>query len=108
MATKLIPNPITETDIEEYLNDFADFSFELRVLKELSGLSLRCEHGGTYDDPVTGKSREFDIRALYQEGAIRVHLSVECKNLHPNFPLVMHCLRRKQNEAYNEWIYLQC
>lgn len=55
--------------------------------------------------PITGKSREFDIRALYQEKDIRVHLSVECKNLQPHFPLVMHCLRRKQNEAYNEWIY---
>jgi hypothetical protein len=36
------------------------------VLKELGDLKLRCQHGGTYDDPVTGKSREFDIRALNQ------------------------------------------
>ena len=28
-------DPITQSDIEEYLADYADFSFELRVLKEL-------------------------------------------------------------------------
>lgn len=99
MATKLIQNPITETDIEEYLNDFADFSFELRVLKELSDLRLHCQQGGTYDDPVTGKSREFDIRTLYKEGAIRVHLSVECKNLHPNFPLAMHLPKKETKRS---------
>ena len=64
MASKLLPDPINQTDIEEYLNDYADFSFELRVLKELVDLKLQCQHGGTYDDPITGKSREFDSSSL--------------------------------------------
>lgn len=110
---KLLHDPITLTDIEEYLANYADFTFELRVLKELTSLNLQCQHGGTYDDPVTGKSREFDIRALSirtrpyksQRMLIRLHLSVECKNLHDNFPLVLHCLKRKKNESYNELIY---
>ena len=52
--------------------------FELRVLKELTDLKLNCQHGGAYDDPITGKSREFDIRALmYGDEFLRVHLSVE-------------------------------
>src|SRR6266511_5157163 len=106
MASKLLPDLINQTDIEEYLNDFADFSFELRVLKELIDLHHQCQHGGTYDDPITGKSREFDIRALFEdEEVLRIHLSVECKNLQPNFPLVMHSLRRKENESYNELIH---
>jgi hypothetical protein len=103
--SKLLPDPITQSDIEEYLNDYADFSFELRVLKELTDLKLQCQHGGTYDDPITGKSREFDIRALLQDRFIRIHLSIECKNLHDNFPLVVHCLKRRVNESYNELIY---
>lgn len=103
--SKLLLDPISQADIEEYLRDSADFSFELRVMKELVDLSLECQHGGTYDDPITGKSREFDIRALLQDQYIRVHLSVECKNLHDNFPLVMHCLNRKESENYNELIY---
>lgn len=106
MASKqLKSDAITQVDIEEYLNDYADFSFELRVLKELGDLKLRCQHGGTYDDPVTGKSREFDIRALmYGDEVLRIHLSVECKNIQPNFPLVVHCLKRTENESYNELI----
>jgi hypothetical protein len=111
--SKLLHDPITRADIEEYLADYSDFTFELRVLKELTDLKLQCQHGGTYEDPVTGKSREFDIRALStktcrdesRRTVIRVHLSVECKNLRDNFPLVLHCLKRKKNESYNEFIY---
>jgi len=98
-------DPVSQVDIEEYLADYADFSFELRVLKELTDLKLKCQHGGTYDDPITGKSREFDIRALmYGDEALRIALSVECKNIQPNFPLVLHCLKRKEEESYNELI----
>jgi hypothetical protein len=102
---KLSPTPIAQHDIEEYLNNYSDFSFELRVLKALVDLGLQCQHGGTYEDPITGKSREFDIRALLQDGFIRVHLSVECKNLQENYPLVVHCLERTANEAYNSIIH---
>src|ERR1700752_707052 len=98
-------DPVSQVDIEEYLADYADFSFELRVLKELTDLKLKVQHGGTYDDPITGKSREFDIRALmYGDEALRIALSVECKNIQPNFPLVLHCLKRKEEESYNELI----
>lgn len=103
---QLKSNPITQSDIEEYLAGQADFSFELRVLKELVDLGLICSHSGTYDDPITGKSREFDIRALLldQEKYLRVHLSVECKNIRENFPMIVHCLKRKENESYNELV----
>ena len=37
---QLKSNPITQSDIEEYLAGQADFSFELRVLKELVDLGL--------------------------------------------------------------------
>jgi hypothetical protein len=91
--SKLLTDPISQSDIEEYLKDYSDFSFELNVLNELQNLGLMCQHGGTYNDPLTGKSREFDIRAIYQYWPIKIHLSVECKNIRNNFPLVMHCLK---------------
>src|SRR5258705_12145540 len=106
MAKQLKTDPIIQIDIEEYLADCADFSFELRVLKALTDLKLKCQHGGTYEDPITKKSREFDIRALmYGDEVLRVQLSVECKNIQQNFPLVVHCLKRKENESYNELIH---
>lgn len=100
----LSDDPIAETDIEEYLNGYSDFSFEIQVLNKFLKLGFTCEHGGVYDDPVTDKSREFDIRALYTKGAMRLRLSIECKNLRNNFPLVLHCLERKRSESYNEVI----
>jgi hypothetical protein len=102
--SKLITNPITQSDIREYLINYSDFSFELRVLKKFVDLGLECSHGGTYEDPVTSKSRQFDIRALLQEDYVRIHLSIECKNIRDNFPLIVHCLKRKANESYNELI----
>ena len=75
MASKqLKSDQITRVDIEEYLADYADFSFELRVLKELTDLKIKCQHGGTYEDPITKKSREFDIRALmHGDERLRIH-----------------------------------
>jgi hypothetical protein len=103
--SRLSSDPITQSDIKKYLNTYSDFSFELQTLKKFVDLGFECSHGGTYEDPVTGKSREYDIRALLQKNIIRVHLSVECKNLRENFPLVVHCLKRKENENYNELIH---
>lgn len=103
--SKLSTDPITKSDVKRYLNNYSDFSFELKVLKRLVDLGFQCSHSGTYTDPVTNKSREYDIRALLQKEFIRFHLSVECKNLQENFPLVVHCLERKENESYNELIF---
>jgi hypothetical protein len=102
---KLSHDTVTQSDIKEYLKSYSDFSFELQVLKKFVSLGFQCKHGGTYEDPITGKSREFDIRALLQQKGIRVHLSIECKNLRKSFPLVVHCLRRIENECFNELIH---
>jgi hypothetical protein len=103
--SKLSPNPVTQSDIKKFLSSYSDFSFELRVLKKFVDMGFKCSHGGTYEDPVTRKSREYDIRALLQTKFLRVHLSIECKNIRENFPLVVHCLERKENESYNELIH---
>lgn len=100
----LLDNPITVSDLEEYLNGYSDFSFEIQVLNKFLELGFNCEHGGVYDDPVTDKSREFDIRALYSKNSMHLRLSIECKNLRNNFPLILHCLERKRSESYNEII----
>lgn len=103
--SKLSSDPITKSDVKRYLNSYSDFSFELKVLKQFVDLGFECSHSGTYTDPVTNKSREYDIRALLQKEYIRLHLGIECKNLRANFPLVVHCLERKENESYNELIF---
>lgn len=96
--------PIKEADLQEFLETQADFTFEMRVLKALRDLGFECEHGGTYRDPITEKVRQFDIRAQRDLGAFHIRLAVECKNLRPARPLLLHTVARRESEAYHEVI----
>lgn len=107
---KLKDDPVTKNDINEYIKEYSDFSFEVKVLKKLISLGFNCDHAGTYEDPITKKTREFDIRAkkcLIDEPKFKLNicLSVECKNLRNNFPLVVHCMPRQKNECYLDLIW---
>jgi hypothetical protein len=102
---KLAKAIIKKEDIVEYLDKFSDFSFEVRVFKVLSAIGLTCSHSGTYMDPITGKIREYDIRASHdrmmsERFLVRQYFAVECKNITTMYPLVVHCVRRRREEAY--------
>jgi hypothetical protein len=96
---KVSKNPITVDDIEEYLKKNSDFSFEMRVLNEVSSDGFNCVHSGTYKDIVTEKYREFDITAKKDDGERYFQFAIECKNLSSDFPLVIHCVPRPEREA---------
>jgi hypothetical protein len=107
---KLKNEAITKVDIDEYLENYSDFSFEIKVLKKFISAGFSCQHAGTYEDPVTSKTREFDIRAFKSinlvEGTIlNFCFSIECKNLRDNFPLVIHCMPRIDTECYLDLIW---
>ena len=117
---KLKPDQILVVDLLEYLNSYSDFSFELAVLKMLRTNGIECEHGGLYEDPVTSKSREFDIRAtktIQQSPSgrmaieckitetiqrYRVRMAIECKNIRDNFPILISCIPRHEQESYHQ------
>jgi len=99
---KLKPQPISSKDLLEYLNSYSDFSFELTVLKMLRENDIECEHGGYYEDPVTNKSREFDIRAMKTIRHSRVRMAIECKNIRENFPILISCISRHEQESYHQ------
>ncbi|MBD3669279.1 MAG: hypothetical protein HUJ29_00770 [Gammaproteobacteria bacterium] len=107
---KLDTGEITKDDIKSYLENYSDFSFELKILAQLTALGLDCTHGGTYEDPITKKTREYDIRGLKSidlndDLKFNLYLSVECKNIRPNFPLVLHRTPRTKSEAYLDLIH---
>jgi len=107
---KLLDQSIEKDDIEEYLNSYSDFSFEVKVLKIFTSLGFDCEHSGTYEDPITKKTREFDIRAwklfdLNENTTFRLGMAIECKNIRKNFPLVVHCMPRTESEAYHHIVW---
>lgn len=107
MAKQLKKVPITVDDLNEFVNDDSDFGFEMRVLRVLRSEDFDCSHSGTYRDPVTNKARQYDIRAQKDRGNLTLALAVECKNLRPNYPLLLSAVQRTPDEAFHDLITLQ-
>jgi hypothetical protein len=101
---KLKKDPISAQDLEHFVANDSDFVFEMRVLARLRALGFECSHAGTYQDPVSEKIRQFDIRALKRQGSWTLRLAVECKNLRPNRPLLLSAIPRTGDEAFHEII----
>jgi len=101
---KYSPSPISDKDLKEFVENDSDFSFEMKVLAELRGLEFECSHSGTYQDPVSDKIRQFDIRARKHQGNCTLRLGIECKNLRENHPLLLSAVPRTEEEAFHDII----
>jgi hypothetical protein len=99
---KFDQKPVTVADIKKYLETRDDFTFELRAFHACKVRGFNSAHGGTYRDPITEKTRQYDIRADMQRGNRRVQLAVECKSLRLFYPLVVSCMPRAPGETYHE------
>lgn len=106
MGKQIRKDPIRATDLMEFLVTASDFDFELRVLRMLRQHGLECRHGGHYEDPITKKSRQFDLRAMKTSSARaytnRIRLAVECKNIGDNFPVLVLCTPRHDSESFHD------
>jgi hypothetical protein len=107
--------PVDADHISRCLDASDDFAFEMQVLHVLktanmNAVTLKAEHGGTYTDPVPGLPRQFDIRAQLSRAHDHsrrdcfLRLSVECKRLHPNAPLVVSRSQRTTGESFHDYI----
>lgn len=106
---------ISAADIKGIALTEDDFGHELRVGALLRAVpNAQCEHSGTYKDPHTGKPRQFDYRWWLEGheyaqrlgmGLPRVTMAVECKNLNPEYPLVICGTRRQETEAFHQVIF---
>jgi hypothetical protein len=97
------PGPaLTAGDIAEYLETADDFAFEREVYHVAHQLGFDTHHAALYGDPVTGKQREFDVRASYTLQDNRIALAIECKGLTADYPLLVSCVPRARSEAYHE------
>src|SRR6266576_3513075 len=104
MAKTLKTDAITETALNDFVAKDSDFGFEMRVLRQLRDLQFECLHSGMYQDPVSGKIRQFDIRARRKKGNCRLELAVECKNLRANYPLLLSSVPRTTTESFHQLI----
>ncbi len=109
---KIKLDPISKDDIEAYISDQAgDFAFEMKVVRATRELFV-CKHSGMYDDPDTGKSRQFDLQFYSERSLIRrngneeafrskecIGFAVESKNLADFKPLLISRIGRQNHEA---------
>jgi hypothetical protein len=100
-----VSKEITADDIAAYLDARDDFDLELFALQSLRDHGWEAHHGGTYDDPVTDKPRQYDIwaRAVFPLYCYML-LAVECKSLTVEFPLVLSRVSRDEVDANHDLI----
>ena len=97
------PDPIETADLLEYLKT-DDFQFELEVFQLCLKGGDVAEHGGTYQDPVTKKDRQFDIRMRIAKNPFVLRLAIECKKLTRDFPLLVSRVPRRKEENFHDII----
>jgi hypothetical protein len=101
---KLKTQAITDKDLITFVEEEADFGFEMRVLHRLRELGYDYAPSGTYRDPVTDKMRQFDIRASIITKHTLLSLAVECKNIRTHNPLLISAVPRTTGEAFHDRI----
>lgn len=93
-------------DLRIYIESQDDFAFEREVYHRSAALGLDAHHAGLYEDPVTNKPRQFDVRASKVIDNLKICLTIECKGLVPTFPLLVSCVPRARSESFHELLYV--
>jgi hypothetical protein len=101
---KVRDTPINAADIKEYLDTQDDFDLELHVYRRAKEFGLTASHGGMYEDSVTKKHRQYDVRASAERRHQRLDLAIECKALRPSVPLVVSRIPRAAEESFHHLI----
>jgi hypothetical protein len=99
------PAEIKAEDLRAYISSQDDFAFEREVYHKARGYGLQADHAGLYEDPVTNKPRQFDIRAWMTQGRLRIGLTIECKGLSTTYPLLVSCVPRDRAESFHELLF---
>lgn len=105
VPTKKLQKTVTAEHLSAYLSSQDDFALELFATSEATKAGLEVAHGGTYKDSVTGKHRQFDLRAMASNGNREICIAVECKALRRTFPLLISRVPRTAAESTHNLIY---
>ena len=100
--------PFSQDELRAFISERSDFAFEMLALNQLSGVGFACRHAATFVDPISGKIREFDIRARRAAEGIDIRLAVECKHLTLESPLIAHRTPRGPHESNHSLITYHC
>ena len=103
MASKLSDRPITQADLQTFIATQNDFALELHAYSLARELGFVATYAGSYKDHVTGKTRQFDVRAYRAcSSAFRIYFAIECKCLRLSFPLLVSQIPRLASEGFQD------
>jgi hypothetical protein len=103
MASKRADQPITKLDLEKFIETQDDFAMELYAYSLARDLGFTATHAGSYIDRITGKTRQFDVRANRSCGlGLNLYVAIECKCLRPSFPLLISQIPRLPSESFQD------
>jgi hypothetical protein len=75
------------------------------VDRSLRARGITTSHGGSYFDSITGKNRQYDVRAYaYIPDHCGIFFAIEYKSLSTTFPLIESRVPRPADDAYHELI----
>jgi len=97
---------ITREDLVAFIKTQDDFALELYAYSLANRKGFKVAHAGSYVDPVTGKTRQYDVRANRDCGNnFHVYLAIECKALRPTFPVLVSQISRSTAESHQTVIH---
>ena len=97
--------PITADELDLHFGNQDDFALELHVYARALSHGFKASHGGTYEDPLTAKPRQYDVRIWVHREVWTVCLAVECKSLRPSVPLVISRVPRTESENFQYFVW---
>jgi hypothetical protein len=94
--------PLIAQELRAYLESQDNFAFEREIFTHAKSFGLTVQHAGLYEDQLSEKFRQFDLRASKLNGNHRISLAIECKSLTASYPLLVSCVPRAADESYHE------
>lgn len=104
MSESLPDGAITIDEMSQYVENSNSFGFELRVFQLCEAFRLQAWHGEIYPDPISGKERQFDIRARREIGGFSINLAIECKTISPSHALLVNRVRRERKDNFYDLV----
>jgi len=105
MANHKNLDPITASEIKAYASTRDDFGLELYAQRIALQNGFKASHGGTYEDSVTHKPRQYDVRASIERTQRRIDLAIECKSIQTVCPLIISRVARVSAESFHEVVH---
>lgn len=104
MSENISEDEQIEKDIQEYLENSSDFDLELRCLNTFKDSGYKCSHAGSYEDPVTNKTREYDLRcSRVLDYKHDIFFMAECKAIKD--PLIISLVKSNKEERTFNYLF---